>query len=1264
MQPTRLGSLRSLRRAILAGTAASLACGASAPAAQYLYTPNNALTDLWSAGTNWSGAPLSAVDTRLTFVGTNTDLFADALNNLNTCDLPGQFQLNILDLQGTGANSGGTLVKIATASPATGLTLISNGATTPVVNLNALAGASGLTYDVAAPVTLASNTLFTGAGTANFSFSGGLSGSAVTLTKSGASTLRLGGASTLGVLDAGINTAGGGITLLGGASLSVVSSGSNLRIGVSGVATAASATFDASAAASFTASVANVQIGITGNNNVSAQGIVNLAALNDITASASFVVGNSGGAQNNVTSSVNTPAGSSTTVRTPSFVIGGSKARGTFTLGAGATFDLTGIGALTPTTGRTSLGVSSMSVGGGSGTYSGTMDVSAGSFHANLNGLFVGNQNTASSSSSSTGVLTLGSAGSNHLDIVGANNVVVVGRQQVSTATGVATGTLTLASLDSTSSVTTTTAGATAILVGSALTAGKAVGTLNLNGGTLSVSTTGAAIGGTSLGTSTVNFNGTTIRSLQSSSTWVSNLTTALVGAGGAKFDTNGFINTIPQPLLHDPALDALGATPDGGFTKSGNGTLILTGINTYTGITVVSGGILQAAKTSALPGFNLPGQIFVVGTGGLGMNVGGPGEWTAADIDTLRNNAQFSGMQSLGFDTTNAPGNFTYGTPLDTIFSLSKSGAPSLTLDTGATTFGSVNIGINNNGGSVLFTAGQTVSVGTGPSDNLNLGITTTAAAAAGTLNASNATSFTANVLNIVLGSAQNNGVTAQGTLSLPANNTITAIGSITVGVSAGAFNNVTSAISIAAGGATTILTPFLNVGSTKSRGTFTVGTGAVVNLAGPGGTRTQLNIGRGQIEGGSGGWFGSADFSAGTLSAQLGNVVIGYADAGTLGTWTEDGSLILGASAANHLDVSGVANPVIVGRWIGGGAGSVATGTLTIGNLDATSSIVALDNSTAILLGTGGPGGTQRATGTLNLNGGTLTITTTGLAIGGDPVNTANVSTVNFNGTTLKAGASSTNWIGGLTNANVGAGGAKFDTNGNDLTIAQVLVHSAALDIPTPTPDGGLTKSGNGTLTLSGANTYNGITTVAGGTLAISGSLSGTTEVTAGTLTGPGMVGAVHVSAGGTLAPGAGLGTMTSGPLSFSGGTLAIDIDTGFLTADLLTVSGDFNVGTGSPSLVVTDLNADFLVPPNMKLLVLSYSGAWDGHFFQVNGATVPDGGTFTVGSNTFTLDYNDAGGLVSFTAVPEPAAGAMLLLGLGCMLKPRRRQRNSPM
>ena len=60
----------------------------------------------------------------------------------------------------------------------------------------------------------------------------------------------------------------------------------------------------------------------------------------------------------------------------------------------------------------------------------------------------------------------------------------------------------------------------------------------------------------------------------------------------------NGAAYTIAQPVLHDPAL---GASADGGLVKRGLGTLTLSGANTYTGGTVVEGGILALSGTGSL---------------------------------------------------------------------------------------------------------------------------------------------------------------------------------------------------------------------------------------------------------------------------------------------------------------------------------------------------------------------------------------------------------------------------------------------------------------------------------------------------------------------------------------------------------------------------------------------------------------------------------------------------------------------------------------
>ncbi|CCG89071.1 autotransporter domain-containing protein [Erwinia piriflorinigrans] len=92
-----------------------------------------------------------------------------------------------------------------------------------------------------------------------------------------------------------------------------------------------------------------------------------------------------------------------------------------------------------------------------------------------------------------------------------------------------------------------------------------------------------------------------------------------------------------------------------------------------------------------------------------------------------------------------------------------------------------------------------------------------------------------------------------------------------------------------------------------------------------------------------------------------------------------------------------------------------------------------------------------------------------------------------------------------------------------------------------------GSLTKTGAGTLILSGNSTYSGSTWVKEGRLAVNGSV--TSDVTvqdSGILAGNGHTGSVNVRKGGIVAPGNSLGTLTSdGDITFQPGShLAVEV------------------------------------------------------------------------------------------------------------------------
>ena len=113
------------------------------------------------------------------------------------------------------------------------------------------------------------------------------------------------------------------------------------------------------------------------------------------------------------------------------------------------------------------------------------------------------------------------------------------------------------------------------------------------------------------------------------------------------------------------------------------------------------------------------------------------------------------------------------------------------------------------------------------------------------------------------------------------------------------------------------------------------------------------------------------------------------------------------------------------------------------------------------------------------LTLNGGTLT--TPGIRAAENSYSAG--SRLTFNGTTVVATQNNASFItvDATGQAYVGSGGAKFDTDGNDIGIGVALQGS-----------GPLTKSGPGTLTLSGGWNYTGPTNILGGTLA-SGAAAG---------------------------------------------------------------------------------------------------------------------------------------------------------------------------
>jgi arylsulfatase len=205
--------------------------------------------------------------------------------------------------------------------------------------------------------------------------------------------------------------------------------------------------------------------------------------------------------------------------------------------------------------------------------------------------------------------------------------------------------------------------------------------------------------------------------------------------------------------------------------------------------------------------------------------------------------------------------------------------------------------------------------------------------------------------------------------------------------------------------------------------------------------------------------------------------------------------------------------------------------------------------------------------ADGTYNLNGGVLwtkqIVQVTAGAPGG---------TFNFNGGTLKPTTSSATFFTGVQTANILSGGAIIDTTNLNIAIGQALGGN-----------GPLTKIGTSTLTLSGANTYTGTTTVSNGTLLINGQNNGNgaVNVAGGILGGTGTIsGVVTVQMDGTFSPGGSLGTMTlQSDLALAGTVLLHADKSQSATNDFAQVGGAL-INLGSTVVTITNLGPIFAV------------------------------------------------------------------------------------
>ena len=749
-------------------------------------------------------------------------------------------------------------------------------------------------------------------------------------------------------------------------------------------------------------------------------------------------------------------------------------------------------------------------------------------------------------------------------------------------------------------------------------------GTLSLEGANTFSGGTTIAAGAISLGSSgalgttgTISFTG---GALQFTATNITDSSSRFSTAASQAYalDTNGQNVTL-----------ATGLSSSGGtLAKLGDGTLTLTGANTFTGLTTVATGTLQ------------------IGNGGTTGSIAGN---IAVDSDLVFNRSgttTYGGAISGNGDVTKLGTGTLIVTGNNLAFGTTTVAAGTLEIGNGGTT-GSIRGNIRNDG-TVVFNRSIALTYAAsidGSGDVTKLG--------AGTLTLSGDNTF-AGVARINEGTVA---VASAGALGSGASQPTIAFGGGTLQYTSGNQVDYSGQISAAAAQAIRIDTNSQAVG-------FATG------LAGAGSTLEKLGAGTLTLSGSST-YSGGTTVSGGTLDVTTGGAIAHTGAALAIGTTTGSGTFVVSggsvtvadatlgrdASSAGTLTISSGSFNSTGTLFVGGGAAATGTFDLLGGTVTTNDTAIGSGSSSGVATVLGG---TWTNSGNLSLgNGGSLAITSGIVDVGGT------ISESTANSIHLQAGGM----------LRIGSGGPGGELQANlDFDGALVFDRSGAASYGgTLAGDGTLTKAGSGTLTLTTAGSfgYTGQTTVAAGSLIVDGILTRSSVVvgSGALLIGSGTIAqTVTVASGGTISPGVGgvPSLLTVALLGFGSEGMA---------SFTISANGEFSgiAGVDYDSLRITNssgvtfdgrLRLDFvnLVPVAngqvFQLFALD-GGNPSGHFSSVNavGTGAYAGVSFyrlgadewvsTFGTSDQFLRFDELTGRLE--VVPEPSAWALAIAGL---------------
>lgn len=646
---------------------------------------------------------------------------------------------------------------------------------------------------------------------------------------------------------------------------------------------------------------------------------------------------------------------------------------------------------------------------------------------------------------------------------------------------------------------------------------------------------------------------------------------------------------------------------------------------------------------------------------------------------------------------------------------------ANTITIGSGKTltAAGGLTVGYNNpaattvpsklavSGGGVFAVTGTTFQVGVaasvqGDNDTGTLDLSGLTGPGGGT------PAFTANVANFNLGPGQS----SSGIVILSnGGNSITAT-TFQVGAS-GASNSGAVGSSLTLGsGSNVIKADTINLATGKANGTISFaspaagsGTITITNKAGNGGANLLLGSPTSNTAAVP---TGILDLRGHNSTVTAGSVSLGISN--TTGTGGGVGTILFDTGTFT-------ANSLIMGT-------KSSTGSATsVGEIDLSGGSFTVNSAGSVTMGSNT--GAGAATALLNITGGTFTVgsgstftmattTSTGSA-------TASISitdgTLTSNVDITRGGGS------GATTATVTLDGGTLDMTGHALggatAIDNVNLRSGTLKNVSQINNGAaVTKTTNGTLTISGTNGYTGLTNVSAGEVVVEGSLAGDVSVSAGaTLTSAhnltAQVGAITTASvngiGSVVDPGgmSGSGLSSIGRLTANGNValgsaattperthLKLEIGGAGSAANAGTTYDQLDVTGASRSVSLTNVNLDLSLVNGFSLftdatfntgtnqfnldgdkyfiLALAASNSsLGGTTFANQGAADPNllgFNTITLGGQVFAISYTADFGSNSFTggndvaimAIPEPNSFAILAAGIGMALGMQRFRR----